>query len=262
MANMSLADKIILVTGSTTGIGEAIARRACREGARVVVHGLNADRGQAIADELGPSSATFIPGDLADPAACGALVDKTIQTFGRLDGLVNNAAWVVRSDLDTTDVELFDRVMAINVRAPMLLIQAARGYLKASQGCVLNIGSLNAYVGESNLLAYSVSKGALLTLSRNLAEALCYEQIRVNHFNVGWVLTPNEYHYKINDGLPPDWPEQLPVELAPNGRLIKPDEIAAAAAYWLSDDSRPFSGCAIDLEQYPFLGRNPTKRGE
>ncbi len=122
---------------------------------------------------------------------------------------MNNAAWVVRSNLSNTDAAMFDRVMAINVRAPLLLIQAAVPHLKATQGCVLNVGSINGHCGEAGLLAYSISKGGLITLSRNLADALCREGVRVNHFNVGWVLTPNEYHYKIADGLPPDWPDRV-----------------------------------------------------
>lgn len=258
---MQLAEKSILVTGSTTGIGEAIARCACREGANVMLHGREIERGHALVAELGPQ-ARFVAGDLSDAAVPATLVQAAIEAFGRLDGIVNNAAWVVRSDIETTDAALFDKVLATNVRAPFLLIQAALPYLKESRGCVLNIGSMNAYTGESNLFAYSVSKGALMTLSRNLADALCYDGVRVNHFNVGWVLTPNEYHYKVNDGLPADWPDHIPAQFAPRGKLMKPEEIAAAAIYWLSNASRPFSGSVVDLEQYPFVGRNPTKRGD
>jgi NAD(P)-dependent dehydrogenase (short-subunit alcohol dehydrogenase family) len=190
------------------------------------------------------------------------LVGAAVSAFGRLDGLVNNAALVARSDLASTDAAFFDRMMAVNTRAPLLLIQAAYPHLKKNRGAVLNIGSINAYSGEGNLLAYSISKGGLMTLSRNLADALCYDQIRVNHFNVGWVLTPNEYEQKIADGLPADWPEQVDPQFAPSGRILKPEEIAAAAVYWLSDESRPISGTVLELEQYPIVGRNPTKRGE
>lgn len=258
---MRLEGKTILVTGSTTGIGEAIARRAWQEGANVVLHGRDLERGRLIAAELG-RSASFVEGDLSDRQVPRRLVEHTVATFDKLDAVVNNAAWVVRSDIYTTDAELFDKVIATNVRAPLLLTQAALPHLKKTRGCVLNIGSMNAYTGESNLLAYSVSKGALMTLSRNLADALCYDFVRVNHFNVGWVLTPNEYEYKLKDGLPPDWPQQIPIQFAPTGRIMAPEEIAAAAVYWLSDESRPISGSVVDLEQYPFVGRNPTKRGD
>ena len=211
--------------------------------------------------QLGADRAALWVDDLADPAAPGRLVDAALRAFGKLDGLVNNAALVRRSDLHSTTVELFDAFMTINVRAPLLLIQAAHKHLVASHGAVLNIGSINGYCGESNLLGYSMSKGALITLTRNLADVNA-GQIRINHFNVGWVLTPNEYDYKLADGLPADWPDQLGPPAAPNRRLFKPEEIAAASVYWLSDESIMVTGSIIDLEQYPVFGRNPVKAGD
>jgi NAD(P)-dependent dehydrogenase (short-subunit alcohol dehydrogenase family) len=258
---MRLADKVILVTGSTTGIGEAIARRAVAEGAKVLVHGRDEERGRKLVGELGSSSALHVD-DIADPAAPARMIAAAIAAFGKLDALVNNAASVKRSNLANTDAAFFDAMMATNVRAPLLLIQAALPYLKQTHGCVLNIGSVNGYCGEANLLAYSISKGALMTLSRNLADALGRDQVRVNHFNVGWVLTPNEYHVKIADGMPSDWPERVPRSKAPSGRLMKPEEIAAASVYWLSDESRPISGTVLELEQHPVIGRNPPKELE
>jgi NAD(P)-dependent dehydrogenase (short-subunit alcohol dehydrogenase family) len=258
---MRLENKVILVTGSTTGIGESIARRVVAEGGRVLVHGRDVERGQALAAELGPN-ARFAQADLVDPSALPKLIESVIGAFGRLDGLVNNAASVARNDLHHTDAAFFDLMMAVNVRAPLLLIRAAYPHLKKSHGCVLNIGSINAYTGESQLLAYSISKGALMTLSRNLADALCYDGIRVNHFNVGWVLTPNEYKQKVRDGLPADWPEKVDPVYAPSGKIMPPEKIAAAAVYWLSDESRPVSGSVVELEQYPMIGRNPTKRAD
>ena len=258
---MRLKEKVILVTGSTTGIGEAIARRAVAEGARVVIHGRDAERGRAIVEEL-RGQATVALADLADPAGPPKLVEAAIAAFGKLDAVVNNAASVARSDLQSTDAAFFDKIMAVNVRAPLLLVRAAYPHLKASRGCVLNIGSINAYTGEGNLLAYSISKGALMTLSRNLADALVYDGIRVNHFNVGWVLTPNEYKQKLADGLPADWPENVEPQFAPSGRILTPEEIAAASVYWLSDESRPINGSVVELEQYPIIGRNPTKKGD
>jgi NAD(P)-dependent dehydrogenase (short-subunit alcohol dehydrogenase family) len=263
---MRLNDKAIIVTGSTTGIGLAIAQRCVAEGARVLFHGLEEDLGQAAAARLGPRT-LFAGGDLADPATPRKLVDAAIGAFGKLDALVNNAAAIIRADIFNTTVELFDRIMAINVRAPFLMIQAALPHLKKTRGCVLNIGSINAYCGEEPLLPYSISKGALMTLTRNLGDALHAgassggpdTAVRVNQFNVGWVLTESERKTKIVDGLPPDWPEKLPRSQAPSGRIQKPEEIAAHAAFWLSDESRPISGCVLDLEQYPVIGRNPTK---
>jgi NAD(P)-dependent dehydrogenase (short-subunit alcohol dehydrogenase family) len=258
---MRLKEKVILVTGSTTGIGEAIAKRVLTEGGLVMFHGRNAERGRALVKEAG-ERARFVDADLADPAAPAQVIETTVKAFGRLDGLVNNAASTERGDLAKTDAEFFDKMMATNVRAPLLLIRAAYPHLTRSAGCVLNIGSVNGYCGESNLVAYSISKGALMTLSRNLADALCYEKIRVNHFNVGWVLTPNEIVTKIADGLPPDWYEHIEPQYAPSGKIMPPEKIAAAAVYWLSDESRPISGSVVELEQFPMIGRNPVKKGD
>jgi NAD(P)-dependent dehydrogenase (short-subunit alcohol dehydrogenase family) len=125
---------------------------------------------------------------------------------------------------------------------------------------VLNIGSVNAYSGEPNLFAYSVTKGALMTLTRNLGDTLFRENgVRVNQINPGWVLTETERQRKKEHGLAEDWYKHLPVVYAPAGRILKPEEMAAAAIYWLADESGPITGQVVDLEQYPIIGRNPPK---
>jgi NAD(P)-dependent dehydrogenase (short-subunit alcohol dehydrogenase family) len=258
---MQLGGKTVLVTGSATGIGEAIARRFAQEGARVMVHGREAEQGmgEAIARSLSDDAA-FTAADLADPAQCGALIGTVLTHFGGLDILVNNAALTTRSTLETTDAAFFDAMMAVNVRAPLLLLRALLPHWRASGGGVaLNIGSVNAWCGEAGLLAYSVSKGALMTLTRNLADAHARDGIRVNQLNLGWTLTPNEYALKMRDGLPPDWPETLPPQTAPAGRLLRPDEIAHYALAFVSDAGGPITGAVADLEQYPIIGRNPPK---
>ncbi|HEX4124894.1 MAG TPA: oxidoreductase [Tepidisphaeraceae bacterium] len=255
---MRLKDKVILITGSTNGIGAAIARRCVAEGASVVLHGREAEAGRKMLAELGDRARLHLD-KLEDPAAATRLVEVARKNFGRLDGLVNNAAWSARSNLSNTTAELFDQIMAINARAPMLLVQQALPMLKASQGSIVNIGSINAYTGEPNLIAYSMSKGALMTLSRNLADSLCYDKVRVNHMNVGWVLTDNEIKIKIDEGLAPDWYKHIPRQYAPSGEIMKPETVAGAVIYWLSDESRPISGTVMEFEQYPVIGRNPHK---
>ena len=256
---MQLKDKAIIITGSAAGIGEALARRCVAEGARVLITDRDESEAIRVQETLAPHSAVHID-DLADAESPGRIVEAALMAFGRLDAVVNNAAYIPRSDIQTTDAALFDSVMAVNVRAPMLLIKAAVAELKRTQGCVLNIGSVNAYCGESLLLAYSVSKGALMTLTRNLGDALHYHHgIRVNQINPGWVLTRNEYLLKLNDGLPEDWPTRMPRSISPSGGLVAPETIAAGAVFWLSDASRPVSGSVVELEQYPIIGRNPPK---
>lgn len=257
---MRLENKIIIVTGSTTGIGKAIAARCVREGARVVVHGLEPDWGQQVVSQLGDVSAVLHIEDLAVEGAAQRLVAVALHAYGKIDAIVNNAAWVVSSDIQSTDLKFFRKVLEINTLAPYELIRQALPHLAKTKGCVLNIGSVNAYSGEPNLLPYSVSKGALMTLTRNLGDTLHREYgVRVNQVNPGWVLTETETQRKRDHGLPDDWYRAIPAMYAPAGRILKPEEIAAAAIYWLADESGPVSGQVVDLEQHPFIGRNPPK---
>jgi NAD(P)-dependent dehydrogenase (short-subunit alcohol dehydrogenase family) len=255
---MRLQDKVIIVTGSATGVGRAIAQRCVREGAKVLVHDRHRAPLAEVAAALGDRAAMHVD-DLTDPSSAPRIVAAAVAAFGQVDGLVNNAASIVRSNLASTDAAFFDAVMAVNVRAPLLLIQAVMPHLKATHGCVLNIGSLNAHSGEPNLLDYSISKGALQTLSRNLANSHAEEGVRINHFNLGWVLTRNEDALQQRYGQPADWSLHVPRQFVPTGRMTAPEDIAAAAVYWLGDESRPINGSVVELEQFCVIGRNPAK---
>lgn len=257
---MRLKDKVIIVTGSTTGIGKAIATRCVKEGAKVVVHGLEKDWGNALVSSLGEDNAVLHIEDLNTDGAAERLVELALKKFGQLDALVNNAAIVASSNIESTDKAFMQRLLEVNAIAPFLLIKAALPHLSKQHGAVLNIGSVNAYSGEPNLFAYSVSKGALMTMTRNLGDTLFREYgVRVNQINPGWVLTEKEMERKKEHGLPEDWYKDLPSVYAPAGRILWPQEIANAVVYWLEDESGPISGQVVELEQHPFIGRNPPK---
>lgn len=257
---MRLRNKVIIVTGSCTGIGKAIAIRCVAEGASLVIHGLEQDLGEAVVEQFEEGKAVLHIEDITNEGAPERLVNLAIQTFGKLDAVVNNAAIVASSNLQTTDLYFLRRILEVNTIAPFALIKAALPFLSKEHGCVLNIGSVNAWSGEPNLFAYSVSKGALTTMTRNLGDTIFRENaVRVNQINPGWVLTENEVIRKQSQGLPDDWYKDIPAVYAPAGRILWPAEIAAAAVYWLADESGPVSGQVVDLEQYPFMGRNPPK---
>ena len=257
---MRLENKVIIVTGSTTGIGKAIAIRCVAEGAKVVIHGLEEVWGKEVVNELGEKNAVLHISDLSLDGSPEKLVEAAINAFGKLDAIVNNAAIVASSNIQSTDKAYLQRLLNVNTIAPFLLIKAALPYLTTQHGCVLNIGSVNAYSGEPNLLAYSISKGGLMTMTRNLGDTLHRENgVRVNQINPGWVLTETERERKKQHGLAEDWYKDLPSVYAPAGRILWPSEIAAAAIYWLADESGPISGQVVDLEQHPFIGRNPPK---
>ena len=257
---MRLKDKVIIVTGSTMGIGKAIAKKVVSEGAKVVIHGLEEDLGKQVVAEIGSENSVLYIEDLSNEEATQRLVDVAISTWGKLDSIVNNAAIVAASDIHTTDKAFLNKLMEVNTYAPLFLIKSALPHLIENHGAVLNIGSINAWSGEHNLLAYSITKGAIMTMTRNLGDSLFRENgVRVNQINPGWVLTEKEVERKKEHGLSDTWYQHLSKMYAPAGRIIWPEEIAAATIYWLSDESGPISGQVVDLEQFPMIGRNIPK---
>ena len=253
-----LTGKSIIVTGGTSGIGAAIAQSIVAEGGQVLVHGINESEGRSLVTSLGSQSSLCIA-DLADQNAPAAIVAAALAAFGKIDGLVNNAAIIERSNLGAITPQGFDQTLSINTKAPLFLIQAAHPHLVKTKGSVLNIGSINAYAGESTLLAYSMSKGALQTMTRNLANALGVTGVRINLINPGWILTEREDRDQVARGLEVGWHKNLDRNAIPLGQMSTPENLAHAAIYWLSDESYPFTGSVVELEQFSIIGRNPEK---
>jgi NAD(P)-dependent dehydrogenase (short-subunit alcohol dehydrogenase family) len=255
----SLDQKVALVTGSTSGIGRGIVEHFGALGARVAVHGRNADEARSIVDRLRAEGrqAGAVAGDLAQVESCREIIRQTVEQFGGIDILVNNAASTARGYLEDAPVDLWDSIMHINLRAPFLLLQGAVQSMKVrGGGSIVNIGSVNAYIGEPKLGPYSVSKGGLMTLTRNAASTLNRYRIRVNQLNVGWTLTEGERRVKKLEGHGDEWLEEA-IATRPFGRLLSPQDIALAAAYFASDDSALVTGTVMDLEQYP-VGAPPN----
>ncbi len=228
----------MLVTGSATGVGEGIARRALAEGATVVTHGRDG--------ETGIEGTHYLPGDLENSETPRRLIAGAVERYGRLDGLVNNAGVSWRGGLES-DATFFDRIMAINARAPFLMIQAARPHLKG--GSIVNIGSVNAHKTGQELLPYGMSKAALSSMTRTLADPLAQDRIRVNALNLGWTLTPNERRLLVDTaGWAEDWPEKT-AERMPLGRLLSPEDVAGMVCYLLSDEAAMITGQSWDFDQ-------------
>ena len=245
----NLTGRVIVVTGATQGLGEATARLAAERGARVAIVGRDVERGERVAGSL--PDAIFVSVDLADPAAASTVMAAVDDHYGVVHGLANVAAETDRGGIWDTTAELVDRMMAVNVRAPLLLTQAAARIMKREgvAGSVVNIGSISGYGGDVFLLPYAISKGALHTLTRNTAFSLMRDRIRVNLVNPGWMITAGEdaiqrrYH-----GAGDDWLERAS-EQQPFGRLIDPDEVARTICFLLSDESGMMTGASIDFDQ-------------
>ena len=246
---MRLKGKAALVTGGAQGLGAAIARRFIREGASVMIVDRQEARGRKLARSLG-RRARFGKADLRSPADCREVVRSATRAFRRLDILVNAAAVSQRATLEQFTPELFDEQVQIILRAPLLLSQAAVSQLKKRRGVILNIGSVNAHVGHVDLLCYAAAKGALMTASRTMANALKDARVRVHCLNVGWMDTEGERAMMRSLGHPKNHLERKGKKL-PAGRLIKPAEVAEVCALLASDETAVFSGAVIELEQSP-----------
>jgi NAD(P)-dependent dehydrogenase (short-subunit alcohol dehydrogenase family) len=248
------AGRVAVVTGGTQGLGEATARLFAERGAAgLVVCGRNEERGRAVADDLSAAGCptTFVRADLAHVEDCFAVVDAAERELGRLDALVNCAALTDRGTVDDTTQDLWDRMFAVNVRAPFFLLQRAVKVMRAQQieGSIVNVITVSSHGGAPYLVAYAASKGALVTLTKNTANALLRYRIRVNGLNIGWMNTPGEdaIQKRFHDASG-DWLDRA-AQQQPFGRLLEPQEVARAIAFLASDESGMMTGSVIDFDQ-------------
>lgn len=250
----SYAGQVAVITGGTQGLGETTARLlAERDAAGLVIVGRNEERGQAVADDLTDSGChtIYVPTDLADADACQDVIERAEEEFGTIDGLVNAAAVTDRGTVWDTTVEEWDYIMAVNLRAPFLLLQGAADLMErtATAGSIVTVGSVAGHGGAPNLLPYSVSKCGLQAMTRNAAFSLARHGIRVNLLQLGWMDTPAEHQIQVGqEGQPDDWLDAA-AAAQPFGRLIDPEEAARAIAYLLSTESGLMTGAIIDYDQ-------------
>ncbi|MDF1584938.1 SDR family oxidoreductase [Marinimicrococcus flavescens] len=249
-----LAGKVAVITGGTQGLGEAIARLFAERGATgLVISGRNEERGRRVSDalrEIG-AEARFVAAELEDVEQVRAVVRRCDEAFGRIDCLVNAAALTDRGNILTTTPDFFDRMFAVNTRAPFFLMQEAVKVMlrEGTQGSMVNILSMSAHGGQSFLAPYSASKMALGTLTKNVAFSLLPHRIRVNGLNIGWMDTPGEHAIqKRAHDAPEGWLKQAEAQ-RPFGRLLKPQEVAAAVAFLCSAESGMMTGSLVDFDQ-------------
>jgi len=246
--------KIAIVTGSTQGLGEATARLFAERGAAgIVITGRDKTRGEAVAASLDNAScrAIFIRADMASVDDCRALLAGTDAEFGTVHVLVNSAGATTRGSILNTTPEVYDQVMAINVRAPFFLVQEAAKIMirDGVAGSMVNIGSVSAYGGMPFLSPYSISKGALAVMTKNAAYALMRHRIRVNALNIGWMDTPGEDTIQRTvHGSDENWLAGVEAR-QPFGRLLKAREVAKAIAFLACDESGMMSGAAVEFDQ-------------
>jgi NAD(P)-dependent dehydrogenase (short-subunit alcohol dehydrogenase family) len=251
---LSMAGKVAVVTGGTQGLGEATAHLfAARGAAGIVICGRNAQNGARVKSSLEKNGTrtVYVKADLANVEDCRKVIAETDKAFGQVDVLVNAAAITDRGTIWDTEPKLFDAMFAVNVRAPFFLMQDAAKLMKRENrnGTMVNIISMSGHGGQPFITAYCASKGALITLTKNVAFSLMRHGVRVNGLCIGWTDTPGEdrimkMYHDAADG----WLQQAEASL-PFGRLLKPDEVARATAYLSTDESGLMTGSIIDFDQ-------------
>jgi len=234
--NFGLADRVAIVTGGAQGIGEACVRRFAREGAKVVIADLDAQRGKALADEMG---ATFMSCDVGDKFQVDAVVARSVELHGRIDILVNNAGILRAADfLDVTEAD-FDAVLRVNIKGAFLMGQAvAREMAGAGSGSIINMSSINATVAIPTIASYNVSKGGINQLTRVMALALADKGVRVNAVAPGTIAT----EMAAKAVLATEEARVKVMSRTPMRRLGEPSEIADVVAWLASDASSYVTG--------------------
>lgn len=236
-------DKVVVVTGGASGIGEAVVRRLASEGAKVVILDFNLEQAEKVAQEVGGRAVQVDVSSEGSVAVAFAQVEK-------LDALVNSAGVAHIGNVANTPVAEFDRVYGVNVKGVFLTMQAALPKLLAGGGgAIVNLASIASKVGIADRFAYSMSKGAVLTMTLSVAKDFVGQGIRAN------CVCPARVHTPFVDGFLtknyPDNREEMFGKLSeyqPIGRMGRPDEIAGLIAYLCSDEASFITASAYDID--------------
>ena len=245
-----VANKVVVVTGAAQGIGRACAEALAAEGAQVVIADVQTAKGEAVVAgiQAAGGKAFFHYTDVLQEAQCAALMAAAVQTFGKLDALVNNAGWYPRATLEETSSELWEKVLNLNLRSAFYCSKYAVPYLSAAGGgSIVNIGSIHGIQGMPNLVAYAAAKGGLLTLTRTIAGAYASQHIRANYIIPGWVLTEGELELMKSEGHSEEEVRRLGATQR-LGRHQTPQDTAYAVLYLVSDEATQITGSVLHLD--------------
>ncbi|MDH3965492.1 MAG: glucose 1-dehydrogenase [Rhodospirillales bacterium] len=242
--------KTALVTGATSGIGAAIALELAAQGHAVMLAGRDAARAAAMEERVraaGGRASSWL-GDLSAPGPCQALVEASVERFGGIDVLVNNAGIIHYGTAEETTEAVWDETLAVNVSAVFYMSRAAVPALRPRGGVIVNIASDWGLAGGRRAVAYCVSKGAVVQLTRAMALDHAHENIRVNAICPGDTDTPMlDVEARERGQDPAEARREMAAEV-PLGRIATPEEIAKLAAFLVSDGAAYMTGAAIAID--------------
>jgi len=242
-----LEGKVCLITGGASGIGESTARLFAKEGGKVVITDLQDDKGRAVASAIG---GTYLHQDVADEARWIEVIKAVTDTHGRLDVLINNAGVFAGATIEDTTLELWNKVMSVNLTGVMLGCKHAIAAMKANpggaKGSIVNVSSITGFIGLASGAAYTASKGGVRLLTKSVAVhcARTYKNIRCNSLHPGAIDTPmNQAAFDASGD--PEGTRAFFSSVQPIGRMAQPEEMAACALFLASDAASFVTGTEI-----------------
>ena len=246
---MRLKDKVAVVTGGASGIGQAIALAFAREGAKVVVADINVENGKETVGHIEQSggNSIFVEVDVAQSKPVSDLIEKTVESFGVLDIMVNNAGIEVVQRLADTDEQLWDHLISINLKGVFLGTKyAVPKMIAQGGGVIINMSSVAGIMGAAGLGAYNASKGGVVLLTKNTAVDYGKRNIRANCICPSFIATPMVENIMALPGS--QEVEDTILNLCPAGRLGKTEEVASCAVFLASDESSFINGHALVVD--------------
>ena len=245
---MRLKDKVTIITGAGRGIGRGIAKVFAAEGAKVVIATLEQHEGEETLEAIhkGGGEAMVVQTDVSQEASVKEMVDITIETYGRIDTLVNNAGITVFKSIFDVTLEDWNKVMGIDLLGVFLCSKYAAAVMRQQGGSIINISSNHAIATIPNAEMYAAAKGGVNAMTRSMALSLGQYGIRVNAIMPGFTETPHYHEWmkaKAQTGI-----EEEVLSLHATGHITTPEEIGKLAVYLASDDSRSMTGAELLID--------------
>lgn len=256
---MRLQHKVILITGAGSGIGRSSALLFAAEGGTVVVNDVNEEQGEKTAQEIKQSGgeALFLHADITKADEVERMVEQLISQYGRIDVLFNNAGISGVGLLHETDPEDWDRIFAVNVKGLFLVSKYVLPHMmKQRSGTIVNMSSCIAEMGLSRRTSYAATKGAVLSLTKSMQVDYAAYNIRVNALLPGTVFTPFVEEYLKNSYDDPEAAYETLKSRQLGGDLARPDDVAKAALFLASDDSKHMMGAPLYLDSGTTFGKH------